>query len=222
LRATLEIISGLRTVVSEERAAAVRELKIAEADWAVLQKSAKGHDASATIKAAVDGVDGAIDRLRKDVAAAEKKVEAADGRFSKSRATLATLEKAHRDAHEALQSLPNQIRAARGQVVRLLGDAKSAAPDDALRIVSTERDIRSALDALRAHTRGSADEDLANELLDTKEVEAARATNAKDQEDLDKAKKDLAELKSTLQVRLQQRESDIRGRVLKHNAKART
>ena len=207
---TLDLISGQRKVADDERQAAARDLKAAEADWTAVRNRLRKHASYAAIRDAVESVDDEIDQLRKAAAGLEKTVAAADVKASDARAALAAIEKERRDAHDAIQKLPNKIRAARGQVARLLGDVKSASADDACLLAAAERDLGTAIAALSDHTRSRSDDGLARGLLDTAALEKALALKERESQRLEKARTALAETQAELQLRLQQRESDIR------------
>ncbi len=216
---TLDLISGQRKVADDERQAAARDLKAAEADWTAVRNRLRKHASYAAIRDAVDSVDAEIDRLRKKAAGLEKKMSVADGRAATARAALAAVEKERRDAQDALQRLPNEIRAARGQVTRLLGDVSAATPDEAARVGAAQPALRVALDGLRAHVRGAGDDGLARSLVDTTAFKKATARNEREMARLAKARETLTRTQGELQTRIEQRENDIRSRVLKDKAK---
>jgi predicted nucleic acid-binding Zn-ribbon protein len=218
LRSTLDIVNNQLKVVAEERAAAARDLKTAEKELTAVQSRVRKHESYNATKSAVAAVDAEIDRLRKKAAGLEKTVSAAENRASAARAALAAVEKERRDAQDALQRLPNEIRAARGQVTRMLGEVSTAPPDDAARVGAAQPALREALDSLREHARRTGD-DLARSLVDTTALKKATARNEEEMERLSNAKAALAKTQAELQTRIEQRENDIRGRVLKNKPK---
>jgi len=61
---TLAVISGRRKMAQDERDAATRDVKDAEADLAALRRRIKKHESFDAVSKAIDEVDGGIDRLR--------------------------------------------------------------------------------------------------------------------------------------------------------------
>ena len=218
LRGTLDVLNGQRKAAVDERVVAVRELKNAESVWASLRRRARKSPALRTVQNVVTSVDSTIDKLRKQVASLEKNISGSEASAAGARATLAAAEKERRDAQDAIQKLPNEIRAARGHVSRLLADLQSADPDDVQRFAATEREFRDALERLRGHTRDSADTALIRRLLDTKAYDKARERHEAAQEKLTTAQAALAQVQAALQDQLQRRDNEIRTRVLKRKS----
>jgi len=219
LRSTLDLINNHLKVVAEERAAAARDLKAAEKEWIAVQNRVRKHESYAATKDAVTAVDTEIERLRKKAAGLEKTVNAAEARASAARAALAAVEKERRDVQDSLQRLPNEIHAARGQVTRLLGEVSTATPEDAARVAAAQPALRDALDTLRERVHRTGDDALARSLVDTTALKNATARNEMEMERLSIAKAALADTQADLQTRIEQRENDIRSRVLKTRAK---
>ena len=218
LRGTLDVLNGQRKAAVDERALAVRELKDAERVWASLRRRAQKSPALRTVRTVVTSVDARIDTLRKQVASLEKSIAASETSAAGARATLAAAEKERRDAQEAIQKLPNEIRAARGRVSRLLADLQSADPDDVQRFAATEREFRDAVDRLRTHARDNADTVLVRRLLDTKAYDKARERHESAQKKLTAAQAELVKVQADLQNQLQRRDNEIRTRVLKRKS----
>lgn len=219
LRDTLEVVNSQRRIAADERAAAAREVKIAEKFWSDLQKHARKHESFKATKDAVAAVDSRNEKLRQKVSKLEKQLEAAETKTSDARATLAAREKERRDALDAVQRVPNEIRAARGNLTRLLETLKSPGTDDIHRVAASERQFRDALDELRAHTRGSSDNGLVGGLLDTQALDDARERMEDEAGKAAKIRAELAAVQAELHNNLQSRDNDIRTRVLKQKAK---
>jgi hypothetical protein len=137
---------------------------------------------------------------------------------AEARGVLAAAEKERRDAQDAIQKLPNEIRAARGHVSRLLADLQSADPEDVQRFAAAKREFRDALDRLRVHTRDTTDTVLIRRLLDTKGYDQARERHEAAQEKLTTTQAALAQAQAALQDWLQRRDNEIRTRVLKRKS----
>jgi cytoplasmic iron level regulating protein YaaA (DUF328/UPF0246 family) len=114
-----------------------------------------------------------------------------------------------------MQRRPLEIRTARGELSRILADAKAADPEDVHAFAAADRRFQAAFDELRARTRASEDE-LARGLLDTAAIDRARARAEAQLKKLNALKTTLAEAQTTLQDLVDRREHDIRTRILRH------
>ena len=210
LRATLDVLTGQRRAAADERVVAARELKQATASWTAIQKRLRKHPHYRAIKAAVSAVDGEVDTLRTEAAALEKQVAQAEIAVSKATARLTEAEQERRQAQEAILRIPNDIRIARRNVARLIGDVQSASGDNPPRAVAAERELRKALEALREHARSRSDTPLVHALVDTRAIDEARARLEEETGTLNARKAELAKAQAALDARLQRRDEDIR------------
>lgn len=213
LQGMLKSLETQRTAAANERAAADRDLEEAEAVWSTFVKRAKTNHSFSSIKAVVSAVDGHLDELRTKTAALEKKAAEAESSATAARAALALAEKERRDAQQAIEKLPNEIRAARGQLSRVLAELRSTDPSDARRVAMAERDVRAAIEALRAQSRDGRETGLMHALLDTSPVEKARARLEAETRALNEIKTRLAETQAALQDRMQKRANEVATRI---------
>ena len=210
LRATLDVLTGQRRAAADERVVAGRELKQSTASWAAIQKRLRKHPQYRAIKAAVARVDREVDGLRAEVTALDTQVAQAEIAVSKATAVLTEAEQERRQAQEAILRIPNDIRVARRNVARLLGDVQSASSDNPQRAVAAERELRRAMEMLRHHARSRSDTPLVHALVDTRAIDEARARLEAATETLTARKFELAKVRATLEARLQRRDEDIR------------
>jgi chromosome segregation ATPase len=213
MRATLDVLTSQRRAAADERRVAARELKQAAATWNAIQKRARTHPQYRAIKAAVASVDRALDRRRAEVSTLEKQVTEAEAATSVATAALTVAEQERRDAQAALQQIPNDIRAARRHVSKLISDLQSVAADNPERVVAAEREVGTALDALRRQTRQVNDTHLVHSLVDTRATDEARARLEAQSQQLAKLKADLATAQAAVAALLQRRNEDVQSRI---------
>lgn len=213
LQGTLKALQSQRKSAADERAAAKHDLDEVEAIWSGLLKRAKANGAFSRIKGIVNAVDGDLDELRARAAALEKKAAAAEASAMAARNALVLAEKERRDAQQQIERLPSEIRAARGRLSRVLAELRSSDPSDARRVAMAEREVRAAIEALRAQSHGGRESALVRVLLDTTPVEKARARLEAETRALNEIKVGLAEAQAALHDRLQKRDNEVVTRI---------
>jgi chromosome segregation ATPase len=214
LKDTLDVVSGHRTAAADERVAAAEDLKKAQAEWSALKKRFGKHPAFSIARKTAVTVDTRIEKTRQKIAALETKAAAAEAGVENARARLAEAEKERRDAQETVQRRPLEIKAARGQLAKLVAELSTATPDNVHAFAAAERQFQAAVADLKAHT-DARDDRLVRSLLDTAAVDKARSRSEAESLKLSKIRTDLAREQAALQDLLERRDNEIRTRILK-------
>jgi len=208
-------LEGTKTAGKAERDKVAKDLAEAQAAFDDLQKRLSAElpaERRAAIAGAVTKIDGAIADARTDVGNAQKKTAEAEASAAEAKKKAATAEADFKQAGDDLKNWPKNVETARGQMTKLVADAKAALEagrinDAYLRLL----ELKDSLAALPNISSQANEDKLANAFKEkAKAADAAASDAAKAADALNKQKTAQATAEAELKKKEQGRAADLK------------